>query len=93
MDERTRRLRELRRWGAPYDGLGMIPREDGTFVRWADVLAVLDTEGDRPTPQTKNTDDGLCQGTINGYVVCELPRGHEGPHGHAPALPNPPVQP
>jgi hypothetical protein len=47
MDERTRRLRELRRWGAPYDGLGMIPREDGTFVRWADVLAVLDTDGDQ----------------------------------------------
>ncbi len=56
IDERTRRLRELRRWGAPYDGLGMIPREDGTFVRWADELAaVLDTEGDRHEQKEKET--------------------------------------
>jgi hypothetical protein len=49
-DERTRRLRELPRYSQSSLDDMLMRDPDGDWVRFSDVEAVLDTEGDRPEP-------------------------------------------
>jgi hypothetical protein len=51
-DARTRRLRELPRYSQSSLDDMLMRDPDGDWVRFSDVEAVLDTEGDRPAQKT-----------------------------------------